>query len=40
VVGFIGSCMVGYLNQQGYKNIIIIDDFSEADKRQNYIGKV
>jgi ADP-L-glycero-D-manno-heptose 6-epimerase len=37
--GFIGSCMVGYLNQQGYKNIIIIDDFSEADKRQNYIGK-
>jgi ADP-L-glycero-D-manno-heptose 6-epimerase len=37
--GFIGSCMVGYLNQEGYKNIIIIDDFSEADKRQNYIGK-
>ncbi len=37
--GFIGSCMVGYLNREGYKKIIIVDDFSEADKKQNYIGK-
>lgn len=37
--GFIGSCMVGYLNRKGYKNIIIVDDFSDQDKKQNYIGK-
>jgi ADP-L-glycero-D-manno-heptose 6-epimerase len=37
--GFIGSCMVGYLNRQGYNNIIIADDFSEEKKRPNYTGK-
>jgi ADP-L-glycero-D-manno-heptose 6-epimerase len=37
--GFIGSCMVGYLNRKGYHNIIIVDDFSEDEKKLNYIDK-
>jgi ADP-L-glycero-D-manno-heptose 6-epimerase len=37
--GFIGSCMVGYLNRQGYSNIVIVDDFSEFEKKPNYIDK-
>jgi ADP-L-glycero-D-manno-heptose 6-epimerase len=37
--GFIGSCMVGYLNRKGFQNIIIADDFSRDDKRLNYQGK-
>jgi ADP-L-glycero-D-manno-heptose 6-epimerase len=37
--GFIGSCMVGYLNRKGYHNIIIVDDFSEYEKKPNYIDK-
>lgn len=37
--GFIGSCLVGYLNQQGYHNIIISDDFNRDDKLKNYVGK-
>lgn len=37
--GFIGSYMVGYLNSQGYNNIIIVDDFSHDDKTLNYSGK-
>jgi len=37
--GFIGSCMVGYLNRKGYHNIIIVDDFSEYEKKPNYVDK-
>ncbi len=37
--GFIGSCMVGYLNRKGYHNIIIVDDFNEDEKKPNYIDK-
>lgn len=37
--GFIGSYMVGYLNQKGYHNIVIVDDFSESEKQPNYIQK-
>jgi ADP-L-glycero-D-manno-heptose 6-epimerase len=37
--GFIGSCMVGYLNRKGFQNIIIVDDFSRDDKRLNYEDK-
>lgn len=37
--GFIGSCMVGYLNEKGYRNIIISDDFSRDDKLKNYANK-
>jgi ADP-L-glycero-D-manno-heptose 6-epimerase len=37
--GFIGSCMVGYLNRKGYQNIIIVDDFTDDKKKSNYIDK-
>jgi len=38
--GFIGSCLVGFLNEQGYHNLILVDDFSRADKLPNLAGKV
>jgi len=37
--GFIGSYLLGYLNQQGYDQIIISDEFSRADKLPNYSRK-
>lgn len=37
--GFIGSCLAGYLNQQGYEKLILVDDFSHADKLPNLEGK-
>ncbi len=37
--GFIGSCMVEYLNQHGYRNLILVDEFSRADKEPNLEGK-
>lgn len=37
--GFIGSCMVQYLNEQGFENLILVDKFSEKDKEQNWKEK-
>ena len=37
--GFIGSCLAGYLNQQGYEKLILVDDFSHAEKLPNLEGK-
>ena len=37
--GFIGSCMVGYLNRKGYHNIIIVDEFDDENKKRNYEDK-
>ena len=37
--GFIGSCMVQYLNELGYENIILVDDFGVEEKRRNWEGK-
>jgi ADP-L-glycero-D-manno-heptose 6-epimerase len=37
--GFIGSCLVGFLNTHGYQNIIAVDDFSREDKQPNLDGK-
>jgi len=37
--GFIGSCLLSYLNKLGYEHIIIVDDFSRADKNRNIEGK-
>lgn len=37
--GFIGSYLLGFLNKQGYSNIIIADDFSEEDKWFNFDDK-
>lgn len=37
--GFIGSCLVGYLNQQGYTDLILVDEFDRLDKVPNLEGK-
>ena len=37
--GFIGSCMVAHLNQMGYTNLILVDDFSRTDKQPNWQNK-
>ena len=37
--GFIGSYMVGYLNRKGYNNIIVVDEFSDNEKKSNYNDK-
>ncbi|TMI96233.1 MAG: ADP-glyceromanno-heptose 6-epimerase [Bacteroidetes bacterium] len=37
--GFIGSCVVGYLNRKGYHNIIIVDEFDDENKKPNYEDK-
>lgn len=37
--GFIGSCLAGYLNQQGLTDLILVDAFGNADKDRNLQGK-
>jgi ADP-L-glycero-D-manno-heptose 6-epimerase len=37
--GFIGSCMVSYLNQQGYENLILVDEFDDEEKELNILHK-
>jgi ADP-L-glycero-D-manno-heptose 6-epimerase len=37
--GFIGSCMVSYLNQQGFENLILVDEFSDPEKELNLLHK-
>ncbi len=37
--GFIGSCMVQYLNEQGLENLILVDDFGFEEKRINWESK-
>lgn len=37
--GFIGSCLVGKLNAEDYKDIVIVDDFSAKQKLPNLEGK-
>lgn len=37
--GFIGSYLVGFLNREGYKNLILVDDFSKASKVNNLLDK-
>ena len=37
--GFIGSCMVQYLNDIGYEKLILVDDFGVEEKRKNWEGK-
>ena len=37
--GFIGSCMVQYLNEQGFENLILVDDFGVEEKRINWESK-
>lgn len=37
--GFIGSVVVGSLNQQGRNDLLLVDDFSKENKTPNYQGK-
>jgi ADP-L-glycero-D-manno-heptose 6-epimerase len=37
--GFIGSCMVSYLNQQGFENLILVDEFDDDAKELNLLHK-
>jgi len=37
--GFIGSCLVGKLNDEGLTNLLLVDDFSRADKKPNWEHK-
>jgi ADP-L-glycero-D-manno-heptose 6-epimerase len=38
--GFIGSCMVNKLNNKGYKDIVVVDDFSRPEKNINLDNKI
>lgn len=38
--GFISSALVSRLNSEGYKDIVVVDDFSRADKNKNLEGKM
>jgi ADP-L-glycero-D-manno-heptose 6-epimerase len=37
--GFIGSCLVSKLNALGKTNLILVDDFSREEKKQNFQNK-
>jgi ADP-L-glycero-D-manno-heptose 6-epimerase len=37
--GFIGSCMVQSLNDKGFHNLLLVDDFGIETKRTNWEGK-
>tara|TARA_B100000767_G_scaffold149181_1_gene140505 strand:+ start:445 stop:1410 length:966 start_codon:yes stop_codon:yes gene_type:complete len=37
--GFIGSCLVSKLNNLGQTNLVLVDDFSHAEKNKNFLGK-
>ncbi|MBT3611562.1 MAG: ADP-glyceromanno-heptose 6-epimerase [Flavobacteriales bacterium] len=37
--GFIGSCLVSKLNDLGHTNLVLVDDFSNAEKNKNLARK-
>lgn len=37
--GFIGSCLLSKLNHEGFKDIVLVDDFSVPEKNKNFEGK-
>lgn len=37
--GFIASCLVTKLNDEGYNDLILVDDFSHPERERNYSGK-
>lgn len=37
--GFIGSCLVSRLNKDGFNDLILVDDFTNAEKLKNLQGK-
>ncbi len=38
--GFIGSNLHARLNEENYRDIVIVDDFTREDKKPNYEGKI
>ncbi len=38
--GFIGSCLIKKLNEEGFNDLILVDDFSHPEKENNYSGKL
>ena len=36
--GFIASCLITKLNEMGFNELILVDDFSRADRESNYLG--
>lgn len=38
--GFIGSCLVGRLNESNYRDIVIVDEFENTSKYPNLEGKI
>jgi len=37
--GFIGSCMVQFLNDNGYESLVLVDSFISEKKKSNWINK-
>jgi ADP-L-glycero-D-manno-heptose 6-epimerase len=37
--GFIGSCLVQKLNNEGFYDLVLVDDFSNGNKNKNFEGK-
>lgn len=37
--GFIGSCLVQKLNSEGYYDLVLVDDFSDAGQNKNFENK-
>ena len=37
--GFIGSCLVQKLNHEGFKDLVLVDDFSYPEKNRNFLDK-
>ena len=37
--GFIGSNLITGLNHVGYRDLVLVDDFSRADRERNYMRK-
>jgi ADP-L-glycero-D-manno-heptose 6-epimerase len=37
--GFIGSCLVQKLNDEGYVDLVLVDDFSKLEKKRNWEHK-
>jgi len=37
--GFIGSCLAGKLNNKGFTDLILVDDFNRPEKENNYRSK-
>jgi ADP-L-glycero-D-manno-heptose 6-epimerase len=37
--GFIGSCLIKLLNDKGYYDLVLVDDFSDEQQNKNFEGK-